>query len=252
MNTAISIVSILACGLSLDAQLATTLKRAPGGAEEVSVRNNSAKSLVAFVVTVSHAPRSADSNDPPIVVYSDPLIDPESRPLPAGEERVVLIGDQVMFVRGAPRRLILEQPIAAAGIWADGTTTSEAALLVRLMLRRSNMLLAVETTLETLSDAGRRNVPRDLLIEQFKKMADSARRWYLPKEQQIGAGLYQSMVGKLLNLPEEPAGSPFPPTSFVAQETAILSRQRVTLLESQPSFADQELMEFGPHIAGRL
>jgi hypothetical protein len=251
MNTAISIVSILMCVLSLDAQIAATLKHLPNG-EEVSIRNNSAKSLVAFVVTVSHAPRIVDSNDPPIVVYSDSLIDPESKPLPAGEERVVLIGDQVMFVRGAPHRLVLEEPIAAAGILADGTTTGETALLVRLMLRRSNMLLAVETTLETISDAGRRNVPRDLLIEQFKKMANSARRWYLPAEQQIAAELYQFMAGKLLNLPEEPAGSPFPPSTFVAQETAILSRQRVMLLESQPSFADQELMEFGPHIAGRL
>jgi hypothetical protein len=217
--------------------------------EEVSVRNNSGKSLVALVVTVSHAPRSADSNDPPIVVYSDPLIDPESKPLPAGEDRVVLIGDQVMFVRGAPRRLVLEEPRAAAGILADGTTTGEAALLVRLMLRRSNTLLAVETTLETLSDAGRRNVPRDVLVEQFQKMANSTRRWYLPAEQQIGAEIYQSMVGKLMNLPEESPGSPFPPTSFVAQETALLSRQRVTLLESEPSLADQELIEFGPHLA---
>jgi hypothetical protein len=242
MNTATSIAAILACVVSLDAQIATTLKRLPNGAEEVSIRNNSGMSLVAFMVTVSN---------PPIAVYSDPLIDPESKPLPAGEERVVLrSGDRIMIERGGrPRGLVLEEPIAAAGIVADGTTTGEAALLIRLMLRRSNMLLAVETTLETLSDAGRHSVPRDLLVEQFKKMADSSRRWYLPAEQQIGAELYQSMVGKLMNLPDEPAGSPFPPANFVAQETTTLSRQRVTLLESQPSLADQELIEFGPHLA---
>jgi hypothetical protein len=242
MNTAISIMSLLVCVLSLDAQIATALHRLPNGTEEVSIRNNSAMSLVAFMITVSN---------PPIVVYSDPLIDPESKPLPAGEERVVLqSGDRIMIERGGrPRGLVLEEPIAVAGVLADGATTGQAALLVRLMLRRSNMLLAVESTLETLSDAGRHNVPRDLLVEQFKKMANSARRWYLPAEQQIAAGLYQSMAGKLMNLPEEPAGSPFPPANFIAQETAMLSRQRVTLLESQPSFADHELIEFGPHLA---
>jgi hypothetical protein len=251
MHMPISIVSILVCVLSLDAQIAATLKHLPGGGEEVRIRNNSGMTLATFAVTVSRAPGSPNFSNPPIVVYSDPLIDPGSKPLLTGEDRVVMAsGDRMTIAPGGrPHGLVLEEPIAAAGILADGTATGEPALLVRLMLRRSNMLLAVETTLETLSDAGRRNVPRDLLIEQFKKMANSARRWYLPTEQQIGAELYQSMVGKLMNLPEEPAGSPFPPSSFVAQETTILRRQRVTLLESQPSFADQELMEFAPHLA---
>ena len=76
------------------------------------------------------------------------------------------------------------------------------------------------------------------LIEQFRKLADSLNRWYLPPEQQVGRSLYQSIVGKLMDLPEAPGGSPFPPSSFVAEETVKLNRQRVTLLESEPGLAD--------------
>ena len=125
-----------------------------------------------------------------------------------------------------------------AGILANGTTTGDAALLTRLIVRRGHQLAAVEMAMEMLSDAGRRNVPRDQLIEQFKKMMKSVSHWYLPPEQQVGSSVYQSLVGKLINLPEEPVGSPFPPSTFVAQETAMLNRQRVTLMESQPSLAD--------------
>ena len=165
------------------------------------------------------------------------------RPLLASEERVAMVSGVApkdssgrILLPPSGRRL-LEDSIVTAGIFADGVTTGDATLAYRLMLRRSNMLLAVETTLETLSDAGRHNVPRDQLIKQFRKMADSLNRSYLPPEQQVGRRVYQPILGKLMNLPEGQVGSPFPPTTFVAEETAMLNRLRVTLLESQPGLA---------------
>jgi hypothetical protein len=248
MTTVISVASVFACVFSLDAQITTTLKHLPDGLDQVRIRNNSATALAAFVVSVKQVPREENSSHAPFVVYSDPLIEPVTRPLAAREERVVIVSGVApgLDSSGRPRChgdcSVLEEPIVTAGIFVDGTTTGDTALLTRLVSRRSNMLAAVEMALDILSDAGRRNVPRDQLIEQFQKMAGSVSRWYLPPEQQIGRGLYQSMIGKLVDLSVTPVGSPFPPATFVAQETVMLNRERVSLSESEPSLADAALI----------
>ena len=226
--------SVVACAFSLDAQITTTLNQLPGR-DEVRIRNDAATNLVAVVATVKQTPFSASSSTAPLVVYSDPLIELATKSLPSGEERVVMVRG---FRDRSGKRYPLLEPIVTAGVFADGTTTGDATLLSRLLLRRSNMLLAVETTLEILSDAGRRNIPREQLIGQFKKMVDSLNHWYLPSEQQVGRNLYQTMIGKLMNLPEGPRDSPFPPSTFVEEETAILRQRRIALAESQPSLLD--------------
>jgi hypothetical protein len=234
MKLSLSLASVLAC--SLNAQISSTLTHSPEGRDDVRIRNNSAISLVAFVVMANKAPGSHVASNEPMVLYFDPLIEPTAAPLLPNEERLVM--SQMLGDRFGIRRRLLEEPIVTAGILSDGTTTGDAALITRLMLRRSNMLLAVEMALETITDAGKRNVPRKQLIDQFKKMSDSVNRWYLPQEQQIGHRFYQSMIGKLMDLPEAELGAAFPPDSFVAQETATLSRQRLALLKSQPSLAE--------------
>ncbi len=239
MQTIITVLLGLTCASSLDAQITATLNRLPDDSTEIRIRNDTAVSVAAFVLSLNYVHRSTENNAP-LMVYVDSAIDPAAKPLLPGQERVVMPERVVVgnFSTGKYGFPLFEQPIVTAGIFADGTTAGDATLLTRMMLRRSNMLLAVETTLETLSDAGRHNVPRDKLIEQFRKMADSLNRWYLSPEQQVGRGLYQSIMGKLMNLPEAPLGSPFPPSAFVAQESSILNRQRIALSESQPSLAN--------------
>lgn len=254
MKRLVSMAAALACAFALDAQITTTLSGQPDGYEQVTVRNNSQKSLIAFVVSVQRAPDRVNMSKAPLVVYCDPLVELTAKPLLLDEERVVLMiggtfrdraGKPPLPGRAGDRLRILSEPIAAAGVFVDGATTGDAVLLTRLMLRRSNMLLAVETALETLSNAGRRNQPKDQLIGQFRKMADSLDRGYLPPEQRIGRNLYTSIAERLSALTEGPLGTPFPPTSFIEQEIAPLRQQRVALLESQPSLIDATPIEHG-------
>lgn len=239
MKTLIPAVSVLACVFSLDAQITATLKPLPGRSDVIIIRNDSAVSLVAYAISVKIGGRASDA---PILEYVDSEIDTAEVALLPTQEHAITPAFGVPSSRSTNGKMIYspahyEWLVVTAGIFADGTTSGDAELLRRLVLRRCNMLQAVETTLDIISDAGRRNVPRDVMVSQFRKMADSLNRWYVPAEQRVGHDLYQSMMGKLLNLPDEPLGSPFPPDAFVSQESATLNRQRVELLESQPSLA---------------
>jgi hypothetical protein len=236
MKTIISMASVLACAVSLDAQITTSLN---GG--QVRIKNNSSTDLIAFAVAMKRVARTTDigptTANRPNIAYSDSVIETTETPLLPNQERIV----QPL----TPSVFSIEQPTLTAGVFADGSTIGDAGLLTRLMLRRSDMLLAVETASETLSEAGRRNVSRDQLVAQFKKMADLVSRRYLLEEQKIGLSIYQPIIGKLINLPETKDGSPFPPTGFVEQETAILRQRRTALLDSLPSLfalADEPLI----------
>lgn len=234
MKTVILFASVVACALSLKAQITATLDDSFPGRPEIQVRSHSTLSLAAIAISMASADQT-DLERAPFLVFKDTAVDPDAKPLLP--DRVYRVPVMVRHRWGQAPETLFQLPIVAAGILADGTTTGDPVLVSRLIVRRCNMLLAVEQTRETLFDAGRHHIPRAQLIEQFKKMADSVSRWYLPAEQQVGRTLYLSIVEKLLNLPELQAGAPFPPAEFVEQETAVLGRQRMILLESEPSLA---------------
>jgi len=222
---------------SLLAQVTAELKRFPDGSLEVYVRNDSKIDLAAYVVRLDYA-SDGSLSIPPLLVYSDEEVEMGSAPLPPG--RQVKASRAIIRFAGNSKiaKPVSNQPFVTAGILADGSAIGDSTLLIRLMVRRGSLLLAIETSLETLLEAGRRNVPRQQLIEQFRKLAGGVRRAYLLPEQQVGPQLYQSIAGKLLTLPEGKVGEPFPPSDFVAQETLALNRQRLRLTESQPSLMD--------------
>jgi hypothetical protein len=157
MKAVISAACVLACALSLDAQIATTLNRLSDGSTEIRIRNTSAVSLTAFrisanVIRVNHVARSTADHNGPFVAYYDPAIDLTTEPLPPNQEctlpRVSIICAPAMRSlasalrdgeeKNSPPSLMwdgrsasfcdLEQPITAA-ILADGSTSGDAALL---------------------------------------------------------------------------------------------------------------------------
>jgi hypothetical protein len=231
MRFALCIVVVLAG--SLHAQIAAELHRYSARSSEIEVRNESTLGLMAFAVTMSPAPGNPDPA--PFVMYADIVVDQTTMPLAHGEKFAIPL--PARFLSGRQREDLFIPPILVAGIFSDGATAGDPTLVNRIILRRRNMLQAVELAQTILADAGRRNVPRAQLTAQFQNLADSLNHWYLPEEQQVGRALYQSLAGKLLNVPDLKFGDPFPPTTLVEQETAALSRRRTMLMESQPSLA---------------
>jgi hypothetical protein len=151
MQTVVSIACLLACALSSQAQITTTLNRLPNGVEEVWIRNNSPASLATYVVTVNRVPQNPNASNAPFVVYSDPLIDSDAKPLPAGQERVVMAVSErpspaytgkLRFIPFVTATHNLEEPVTAAGILDNGAVTGDTALLRSIVVRRSNMLQA--------------------------------------------------------------------------------------------------------------
>ena len=252
MNGAATMLCVLVCTAPLYAQIRVATRLLHDGATEIKLKNASPQAVAAFAATAKSIP---PQNGPTFLTYHDPAIDDSAAPIPPGEERTlppVAIFCAPDVKRSHPeiikdierartdkqyrRQLMcrLSEPVIAA-VFADGSTTGDPVLLQGLKLRRSNILLAIDTSTETLSRAGRRNVPRDQLITQFKNLADASNRWYLPEEQRIGGRIYRSIVAKLMKLPPPELGQAFPPTEFVELETAALARQRLAIMQSPPT-----------------
>ena len=179
--------------ISVEAQIIATLRDSPRRlAGSQNTKRFCGASLGGVRGSANQTPRHTTAGNPRLVAYFDPLIDPEFKSLAENEERVVMrkgIGFSEAgksFPRESRRQTPAGGTIAVAGILGDGSLTGDPAMLTRLLVRRANMLAAVETSLEFYCAPGRRNIPRDQLIAEFQRMVDAVRRWYLPPEQQLG------------------------------------------------------------------
>ena len=162
-------VAIFACAYSLDAQVAVVLNRLNDGWPEIEIQNNSSVNLTAFAVSMLPRPE-VDANTRPFIVFVDAAFDTDRViiiPIPHPREAVVPLPPNEKYTvpvtvgfRGGRMVDLFEPPVISA-IFADGSTTGDAALLSRLVARRGSMLQAVELAREILAEAGRHNVPRD-------------------------------------------------------------------------------------------
>lgn len=205
------------------AQIAATIS-----GNGIKIQNSGSIPFTALAVSVQR-----QGQETPQLIYLDELTD-ESAP----KQTLELLPPYTVPRNSKASVPPILEPLVIAAIFSDGSTTGDSDLIRRLILRRCNMLQAAETALEMIADAGRHNVSRARLIADFKRMAVSVKRWYLPPEQRVGASVYQTMAGKLINLSEGELGAPFPPAEFVQRESARLNRQRAILMSSQPSLAD--------------
>src|SRR5260370_16352171 len=94
MKSICSVACILACAVSLDAQITTALNRLSNGSTEIKVRNNSAVNLTAFalvasVYSVNQGVRTI-ADKPPVAASFDTVINAAAEPLPPNQERTLL------------------------------------------------------------------------------------------------------------------------------------------------------------------
>jgi hypothetical protein len=236
MKNTISMALMLAsCGVAMG-QITAVLNHFPSRSPEITIRNDSAVSVTAFAVSMAPAAGGNEARAS-FVYFADAAVDADrgeiAYPLPIAPNQEYAIPVPSGFRSGHAIDLF-EPPVDTAAVFEDGSTSGDTSLLARLMARRGNQLQAVELARDILTEAGKRNVPRTQLVEQFRTLADSVDHWYLPPEQRVGRGLYRSIAEKLANLPTLQAGAAFPPAAFVEQETALLNRQRTMLLEARP------------------
>jgi hypothetical protein len=227
--------SLLGCVFSLNAQVTARVSQLPDGSNRITIRNAGVVPLAAYAIAAS----VRGGGHSPVEVYSDLTVAPLSGNQEVTETMSILCGDADPSARVFARVNLkqkkhlcgLGQPRIAA-VFANGSTTGDPVLLSRILFRRRSTLLALETTLNILSNASRFNATREQLIREFKRLADSRNPRHLPPEPEPAREIYRDMVGKLVNLTKGRSGSSFRPSSFVAQQSAILRQQRSALLQS--------------------
>jgi hypothetical protein len=225
--------SLLSCVFSLEGQVTARVSKLPNGSNRITIRNDGAIPLVAYAVAANVRGR----DHLPVIVYSDLTVAPLLQDHEISETLSIWCGDSGQLLATNARDLCeLDNP-RIGGVLANGLTIGDPLLVTRMLYRRHSTLLALDTTLNTLSEATRLDVSIDQIIREFTRMADSLRHQYLFPEQESAREIYQDIAGKLINLAKIPSGSPF--SAFVAEQSGILKQERSALYKSQPILPTQ-------------
>jgi hypothetical protein len=225
--------SLLSCVFSLEGQVTARVSQLPNGSNRITIRNDGAIPLVAYAVAANVRGRG----HLPVIVYSDLTVAPLLQDHEISETLSIWCGDSgQLLVTNARDLCELDSP-RIGGVLGNGLTIGDPLLVTRMLYRRHSTLLALDTTLNTLSEATRLDISIDHVIREFTRMADSLRYRYLFPEQESAREIYQDIAGKLINLAKIPSASPF--STFVAEQSGILKQERSALYKSQPILPTQ-------------
>src|SRR5437868_1635335 len=126
MKPVMSLALMFACVTTLRGQITAVLNRYPSRSPEIQIRNTSTVSLSAIAISMAPAAQT-DGSSAPFTVFVDAAVDEATMPLLPNQTYKVPVPTRVRA--GQQGGDLFEPPIVTAGIFADGATTGDAALL---------------------------------------------------------------------------------------------------------------------------
>jgi hypothetical protein len=228
VKTVTLVGSLLSCVFSLEGQVTARVSQLPHGSNRITIRNDGTIPLVAYAIAANVRGRGRL----PVIVYSDLTVAPLLQDHETSETLSIACGDSGQLLATNARDFCELDNLRIGGVLANGLRIGDPLLVTRMLYRRHSTLLALDTTLKTLSEATRLDISIDQVIREFTRMADSLKYRYLFPEQESAREIYQDIAERLINLAKIPSGSPF--SAFVTEQSWILKQERSAVYKSQP------------------